>query len=218
MVKGANDFGIQLSHQRIYTLDRQVHFGTSEIHQNLGIWLNRRHKHTQQKLARAKGAIELCENTVEYLREQWRIQVSHQTKPLPRQSRYAGRNAVNELMRLRETRDELKQDIETYNQMLMQEDITADEHIDLMTDMRGAKEKLQELTLKIRHKESVLDVNEHAQLERLVKNPYIACKVNALAVKQRLRDRLRSRKFELERVERSFRKQMRRSMSTRQPL
>ncbi|KAG6805165.1 hypothetical protein H0H92_000474, partial [Tricholoma furcatifolium] len=74
--------------------------------------------------------------------------------------------------------------------------------------MRGAKEKLQELTLKIRHKESVLDVNEHAQLERLVKNPYIACKVNALAVKQRLRDRLRSRKFELERVERSFRKQV----------
>ncbi|KAG6804722.1 hypothetical protein H0H92_002961, partial [Tricholoma furcatifolium] len=74
--------------------------------------------------------------------------------------------------------------------------------------MRGAKEKLQDLTLKIRHKESVLNVNEHAQLERLIKNPYIACKVNALAVKQRLRDRLRSRKFEMERVERSFRKQV----------
>ncbi|KAG6806346.1 hypothetical protein H0H92_011665 [Tricholoma furcatifolium] len=90
----------------------------------------------------------------------------------------------------------------------MQEDITADEHINLMTDMRGAKEKLQHLTLKIRHKESLLDVNEHAQLERLVKNPYITSKVNALAVKQRLRDRLRSRKFELEQVERSFRKQV----------
>ncbi|KAG6806041.1 hypothetical protein H0H92_012938, partial [Tricholoma furcatifolium] len=188
------------SHQRLYTLDRQVQFGTTEIHQNFGIWLQRRYKHAQQKLHRAQASIDSCEKTVVYLRDQWRLQVAHQTKPLPRQFRNAGRNAVQELMRLCETRDELKHDVEIYNVTLMQEDLTADEHLELMSDM--------DLTLKIRHKESVLDVDEHAQLERLVKNPYIASRVNALAVKQRLRERLRSRKFELERVERSFRKQV----------
>ncbi|KAG6806336.1 hypothetical protein H0H92_011697, partial [Tricholoma furcatifolium] len=207
MVKGVNAFGIPLSHQRLYTLDRQVQFGTTEIQQNFGIWLQRRYKHIQQKLHLAEASIDSCEQTTVYLRDQWRLEVAHQTKPLPRQSRNAGRNAVQDLMRLRETRDELKHDVEIYNITLMQEDLNADEHMELMSDMRGAKEKLRDLTLKICHKESVLDVDEHAQLERLVKNPYIASRVNALAVKQRLQERLRSRKFELERVERSFRKQ-----------
>ncbi|KAG6805218.1 hypothetical protein H0H92_000247, partial [Tricholoma furcatifolium] len=171
---------------RLYTLDRQVQFGTTEIHQNFGIWLQRRYKHAQQKLHRAQALIDSCEKTVVHLRDQWRLQVAQQTKPLPPyhisgQSRNAGRNAVQELMRLRETRDELKHDVEIYNVTLMQEDLTADEHMELMSDMRGAKEKLRDLTLKIRHKESVLDVDEHAQLERLVKNPYIASRVNALA-------------------------------------
>ncbi|KAG6824466.1 hypothetical protein H0H92_006807, partial [Tricholoma furcatifolium] len=179
------------SHQRLYTLDRQVQFGTTEIHQNFRIWLQHRYKHAQQKLHHTQALIDSCEKTVDC-----------------RQSRNAGRNAVQELMHLRETRDELKHDVEIYNVTLMQEDFTADEHLELMADIRGAKEKLRDLTLKIRHKESVLDVDEHAQLERLVKNPYIASRVNALAVKQRLRERLRSRKFELERVERSFRKQV----------
>ncbi|KAG6822193.1 hypothetical protein H0H92_014889, partial [Tricholoma furcatifolium] len=167
MVKGVNAFGIPLSHQRLYTLDRQVQFGTTEIQQNFGIWLQRRYKHIQQKLHLAQASIDSCEQTTVYLRDQWRLQVAHQTKPLPRQSRNAGRNAVQELMRLRETRDELKQDVEIYNVTLMQEDLNADEHMELMSDMRGAKEKLRDLTLKIRHKESVLDVDEHAQLERL---------------------------------------------------
>ncbi|KAG6806746.1 hypothetical protein H0H92_006362 [Tricholoma furcatifolium] len=82
------------------------------------------------------------------------------------------------------------------------------EHAEMMTDLRQLKNRLKELQSTIRRKENVLGVDDRAKLQALVNSPYIATMVNALAVKQRLRDKLRSRKFELDRVERSFRKQV----------
>lgn len=41
----------------------------------------------------------------------------------------------------------------------------------------------------------------------LVSSPFIQLRMNALAIKTRLREKIRARKFELDRVERSFRRQ-----------
>ncbi|KAG6805080.1 hypothetical protein H0H92_000781, partial [Tricholoma furcatifolium] len=125
------------------------------------------------------------------------------------QSRQAGRNAVTELLRLRETREELKAQIHELTVTLAAElDMLLHDHAEMMTDLRELKNRLKELQATIRRKENVLGVDDHAKLQTLVNSPYIATMVNALAVKQRLRDKLRSRKFELDRVERSFRKQV----------
>ncbi|KAG6806635.1 hypothetical protein H0H92_010586, partial [Tricholoma furcatifolium] len=180
-----------------------------EIQSNLGIWLRRRLLHTQRKKTAAEDILRSCGKPLEYLREQWKAQVEAQTKPLRRQSKHAGKNAVTELMRLREMRDELRQQIKDMNSSLvMEHDMPSHVHIEMMTDLHATKTLLQELELKITRKERLLGVSERAELKQLITNPYINTMVNALAVKERLRDRLRSRKFELEKVERSFRKQV----------
>jgi hypothetical protein len=60
----------------------------------------------------------------------------------------------------------------------------------------------------LRQKERALGSIERQQLHKLVTSPYLCDRMNALALKIRLRDKLRSRKFELERLERTFRKQV----------
>ncbi|KAJ3725332.1 hypothetical protein C8R42DRAFT_575807 [Lentinula raphanica] len=56
-------------------------------------------------------------------------------------------------------------------------------------------------------KESALGVDAKHQLRTLIKSPFLTKKMNARALKIRIRERLRSRKFELDRLERSYRKQ-----------
>ncbi|KAG6822038.1 hypothetical protein H0H92_015577 [Tricholoma furcatifolium] len=107
-------------------------------------------------------------------------------------------------MRLHESRDALKAQITELNLNLVEDDdIGLDYHAQTMADLSETRIRLKDL-----NKESVLGIDERAELKLLMTNPYISTMVNALAVKQQLRDRLRSRKFELDRVERSFRKQV----------
>ena len=60
----------------------------------------------------------------------------------------------------------------------------------------------------LRQKERALGPTERQRLHKLAKSPYLRDRMNALALKIRLRDKLRSRKFELERLEQTFRKQV----------
>ena len=53
--------------------------------------------------------------------------------------------------------------------------------------------------------ECALGVNEKQELRGLEENPFLRVRMNALALKQWLRDRLRHRKFEMSRMERSYR-------------
>ena len=57
----------------------------------------------------------------------------------------------------------------------------------------------------IQRKRSALGVNERARLSQLSRSKFLQLRMNARALKQRLRDRLRQRKFELDRLERSYR-------------
>jgi hypothetical protein len=48
-------------------------------------------------------------------------------------------------------------------------------------------------------------MEDKVNLEKMKKDIYLTVRLNALAIKTRIRDRLRQRKFELERLERSYR-------------
>ncbi|KAG6807078.1 hypothetical protein H0H92_008863, partial [Tricholoma furcatifolium] len=198
-------------HQRLYTLDRQVDYTTNEIHESLGVWLKRRFRHMQAKKLQAEDALRMWRTNIEYLRGEWKAQIAAQTKPLPPkgQSKRAAKNAITELMRLYESRDALKAQIKDLNASLVSEhDSALDEHAQTITDLAETRIRLKDLKFRIKHKEAALGVDERADLQALVIDPYLTTMLNALAVKQRLRDKLRSRKFEMDRVERSFRKQV----------
>src|ERR1700709_2722994 len=60
----------------------------------------------------------------------------------------------------------------------------------------------------LRRRRAALGMEEKANLAKMKKDIYLTVRLNARAVKTRIRDRLRQRKFELERLERSYRATM----------
>ncbi|KAG6903516.1 hypothetical protein DXG01_000488, partial [Tephrocybe rancida] len=124
------------------------------------------------------------------------------------QSQNAGKDAVKELLQMRETRDGLKKREREYDALIEDEATPMDEYIEAKADLESVRVRLQDLNTRIRNKQSVLGVTDRARLRNLMNNPFLTARMNALALKQRLRDRLRARKFEMERLERSFRKQV----------
>lgn len=64
--------------------------------------------------------------------------------------------------------------------------------------------KLQKTELLVRRKELALGVSGRKALAQLAKSPYITARMNARALKYRAREKLRNRKFELDRVERNY--------------
>ncbi|KAK7464958.1 hypothetical protein VKT23_006166 [Stygiomarasmius scandens] len=73
-------------------------------------------------------------------------------------------------------------------------------------DLPKAIQDFNQSTDKLRRKERALGATEKTQLLRLVDNNYIQKKMNTCALLFRLRQRLQSRKFKLDRLEHSYRK------------
>ncbi|KAG6805611.1 hypothetical protein H0H92_014763, partial [Tricholoma furcatifolium] len=133
-------------HQRIYTLNRQVEHATNDIQESLATWLRRCFHHTHTKKQQAEDGLRLCGKSVDYLRAKWKAQIAAQTKPLPRQSKRAGKNAITELMRLHESRDALKAQITELNLNLVEDDdIGLDYHAQTMADLSETRIRLKDL-------------------------------------------------------------------------
>lgn len=76
---------------------------------------------------------------------------------------------------------------------------------DLHMQLEDLRSRRSRIITSILQKRAALGVDEQAQLSHLHKSKYLQLRMNARAIKQRIRDRLRQRKFELERLERSYR-------------
>lgn len=74
-------------------------------------------------------------------------------------------------------------------------------------ELESAIQALRKAQARVVKKETTLGVDAKHQLRTLMKSPFLTKKMNACALKIRIRERLRSRKFELDRLERSYRKQ-----------
>ncbi|KAG6912450.1 hypothetical protein DXG01_014462, partial [Tephrocybe rancida] len=114
------------------------------------------------------------------------------------QSKKAGKDAVNELIRLHETQNDLKKCVKEYDAIIADVDSPPDEYADARTELESVRGKLEELRTRIRRKQAVLGVGDRTRLTNLINNPFLALWMQTLALKQRLRDRLRFRKFELD--------------------
>lgn len=79
---------------------------------------------------------------------------------------------------------------------------------DIPTQLDDAREKCTSISQVICRKKAVLGINELESLAELSRSPFLQLRLNARALKKRIRDRLRHRKFELERLERSYRYNM----------
>ena len=57
----------------------------------------------------------------------------------------------------------------------------------------------------INTKKAALSADGRLDLQKLMDDKFLRCRMNALALKQRIHDRLRQRKFELEALDRAYR-------------
>jgi hypothetical protein len=75
-------------------------------------------------------------------------------------------------------------------------------------EFREAEEALAKVQANLRWKEAALGVTEHTKLQELIKSEYMHLQMNARTLKLRLRERLRARKFEMDRVECAYHRLM----------
>ncbi|KAJ7840689.1 hypothetical protein B0H14DRAFT_3457896 [Mycena olivaceomarginata] len=170
--------------QRLYVLDAQIEHADELSLQRLGDWLRRRSLHSRKSL-----------------------QVIAQTKPLPRRSKNKGQQAINAILLLRSAEKKQTDYVNRLRAKFLGAAEDTDEEADYYQvefDKADAARATAEKTL--REKERALGVGERRALGKMSHLQYYNARMNARATKRRLRDRLRQRKFELDLVERSFRR------------
>jgi hypothetical protein len=77
--------------------------------------------------------------------------------------------------------------------------------IDLQTQLADERRHLVRLEAAVSRKRVQLGMEGRQHLQRLRDSRYLQVRVEALALKTRIRERVRQRKFELERLERAYR-------------
>ncbi|KAJ7507645.1 hypothetical protein B0H11DRAFT_2218486 [Mycena galericulata] len=167
-------------HNRLYTLDSQLEHADEASLLRLGEWIRRRHAHCVNKRVEAQKALGKSGKSVSLLREQWAMQVKAQTKPLPRQSKNRGRQAVNAVVllraalktrqaKVRELRDKFLEAVEEENQ---------DAGL-YQVELEAATEAVTKAEEKLRKKEKALGVDQRQELKRLATSQYIRLRMNA---------------------------------------
>jgi hypothetical protein len=114
---------------------------------------------------------------------------------------------VEEAIRLRKSRDAAQAHVDELRRRII--DVSS-EHWEVATaelELETALNVLTKVKDKVTKKESAMGITARQQLHQLLKSPFLVKKMNARALKTRIRERLRARKFELDRLERSYRKQ-----------
>ncbi|KAJ6457865.1 hypothetical protein DFH09DRAFT_1255416 [Mycena vulgaris] len=197
-------------HHRLYTLDMQVRHADEANVFRLGEWNKRRALHSAEKRSNAQEILDECGHPLDLLKAEWAKQVKAQTKPLARRTKNMGQKAVEAVFALRDgvkirkaqvvAAEEAALDaIDGGHQPAIQQ---TKEHL------KKTKEGLRTAEAKLKQKELALGVRDKARLANLATSKYLDLRMRCRAAKHRLRDRLRSRKFELDRVERSVRHQI----------
>ncbi|KAF7964775.1 hypothetical protein HWV62_3126 [Athelia sp. TMB] len=189
--------------QRLYTLDLHIKFLTSQAHATSGEWLARRWKMCHKRKVEAEKGLRKSGKALPFLREQWALQVTAQTKPMPRRSKHKGRQAVLSILTLDASIVSEQRIVDKLGRLLAAGRVDFQETSDQLTESNKRLQRLQDLR---RAKVNSLGISETTQLRRLRDDAFLRARMNALAIKQRLRDRLRQRKFELEKLERSYRR------------
>ncbi|KAJ3792094.1 hypothetical protein GGU11DRAFT_865191 [Lentinula aff. detonsa] len=181
---------------RMYNLDSQFHFNSDEGIYKLGLWLHCKVSLCKEKFNEAEETLQACG-----------ISYNSQTKPLPWQHKNRGKSVIEDALRLRKSRDAAQAHVDDLQKRVIDVSNDSWDAATAELELEMAIQVLRKAQGRVTKKESALGVDAKHQLRALVKSPFLSKKMNARALKVRIRERLRSRKFELDCLERSYRKQ-----------
>jgi hypothetical protein len=124
----------------------------------------------------------------------------------PGRSKTQGIAAVEEVLNARRKAALLFQRVASLEESIEDENCTPDVQLYVETnldDARAAWKKEKDRATRLQH---ALGVQDSTVLKKLAHGDYYSARMNAKALKGRLRAKLRDRKFELDPIERSFRR------------
>ncbi|KAG1898846.1 uncharacterized protein F5891DRAFT_954811 [Suillus fuscotomentosus] len=189
--------------QRLFVLDTQIRHLDSKSLQGFGHWLHRRWIHCQTKKNGALDSLHDLQVDEDMLRVEWKAQVDHQTRPAPRQSRNKAAEVITTVLALEKTLEAQEASIRELEMQLHSGRVPDIVEFNLqLADIRSRRAKTADT---LRRRRAALGTEDKVNLQKMKKDIYLTVRLNALAVKTHIRDRLRQRKFELERLERSYR-------------
>jgi hypothetical protein len=141
-----------------------------------------------------------------YLKSQWDDQVAAQTIAMPQTSQKAGTKAIQAIMTLVQLGHSYKREKGNLDRK-----ITAGHFSDPL-DLEDAIAARDEITAKISANQADVDMRKKnlgientRSLKLLLADKYLQLRVNAQALKSRIRSKLQARKFELERIDKAAR-------------
>ena len=127
------------------------------------------------------------------LEKEWKEQVAAQTKPLARQSKNIANSAIKEIMALYTARNAFAVDLGGLDQKLIAGDYGDDMSVeDVLAARLAVVKKKMAIEETIKTKKKKLGVREQENLKNLMGNKFLQLQLNARALKQRVRDRLRN--------------------------
>lgn len=191
----------------------------------LGHWLYRRWFHCQRKKQSAKAILHACGIPEGVLRAEWANQLNEQTKPAPRKyfdisscpdeaidgallgrAQNKGRRVIEAILALEKTLTVHDENIRILESRLLTQSLhEAFSTLDIPAQLDDLRAQRSRVTQALIHKKAAVGIEVRNLLADISTNDYLRLRMNARALKQRIRDRLRQRKFELERLERAYR-------------
>ncbi|KAG1764398.1 hypothetical protein EV702DRAFT_1182598 [Suillus placidus] len=184
--------------QRLFVLNTQIRHLDSKSLQGFGHWLHRRWIHCQSKKHDALDrlhALELDENA---LRVEWKAQVDHQIATHTTQL-----EVITIILALEKTLQAQEASIHELEMQLLGVRVPNIGEVNLQ--LVDACSQYKKTADTLRRRRAALGTEDKVNLEKMKKDTYLTVRLNALAIKTRIRDRLHQRKFKLERLERSYR-------------
>ncbi|KAJ7067771.1 hypothetical protein B0H15DRAFT_793738 [Mycena belliarum] len=195
-------------HHRLYTIDMQIEYADKMSLGRLGAWLVRRTHHCETKLREALADLKACDVAEEVLRAQWANQIAVQTKPLqrkPGQSKTAGQAAVEQVIQARHKTQSLFERVKSLEEILTCNDSPVEECLYAEMALPDARKAHKNARDRAAQLERGLGVDDTTVVQKLKHAEYYTARMNGKALKERLRAKLRDRKFELDPIERSNR-------------
>ncbi|KAG1730468.1 hypothetical protein EDB19DRAFT_1897065 [Suillus lakei] len=189
-------------HQRLFVLDVQIcHLDTKSI-QGYGHWLHQRWLHCQIKKNAALDGLQDLDINKDILRAEWKAQTAHQTQPVPRQSKNKAAEVITTILALEKTLDTHETSVRELEMQLYVGAIA--NIVEFNLQLTNAWSRRAKIADTLRRCKATLGLQGQADLMTMKNNIFLTIRLNTHAVKTRIRDHLRQRKFELERLERSY--------------
>lgn len=123
------------------------------------------------------------------------------------QSKHNLKNAIEETKRLRLARDEQHKIVQDLRSIIVNPTSALYEVATAQSELGDASKKLEKIQQSVKDKERAIGIDGRMKLDRLMNDDYRTHLVNARALKICVQEKLCQRKFERDRLERSFRRQ-----------